>query len=140
MFVTPLSANAAASSGAGLAQSAALGEEDFLTLLVEQLRFQDPLEPMDNQEFVAQVVQLSSLERLQDLNGAIGNLATWQRGAFAAGALGCRAEYTDELGELHAGTVQEIRADEEGGPEMIIDGVAVPLDRITSLSLPDMNV
>ncbi|MFH1851035.1 MAG: flagellar hook capping FlgD N-terminal domain-containing protein [Candidatus Neomarinimicrobiota bacterium] len=40
----------------------------FLTLLVEQLKNQDPLEPMDNQEFVAQMAQFSSLEELQSIN------------------------------------------------------------------------
>lgn len=49
--------------------SSALGKEAFMNLLVTQLRYQDPLEPMENTEFVAQLAQFSSLEQLWNMNG-----------------------------------------------------------------------
>jgi len=45
-----------------------LDKDDFLTLLVTQLMNQDPLNPMDNTEFTAQLTQFSSLEELQNVN------------------------------------------------------------------------
>jgi flagellar basal-body rod modification protein FlgD len=45
-----------------------LDKDDFLNLLVTQLRHQDPLEPMDAQDFGAQLAQFSSLEQLQNIN------------------------------------------------------------------------
>lgn len=53
-----------------------LGKDDFLSLLVTQLRHQDPLSPMDNGEFVAQLAQFSALEQMQNLNDNVNAQGT----------------------------------------------------------------
>ena len=45
----------------------ALGKDAFLSLLVTQLQNQDPLDPQDNSEFLAQLAQFTSLESLQQI-------------------------------------------------------------------------
>ncbi len=50
-----------------------LGKNDFLNLLVTQLRYQDPLEPTDDKAFIAQMAQFSALEQMQNMNGVMTN-------------------------------------------------------------------
>lgn len=45
-----------------------LGKDDFLGMLVTQLRYQNPLEPMADTEFIAQLAQFSTLEQMQNMN------------------------------------------------------------------------
>jgi len=49
-----------------------MGKQEFLELLIAQLRYQDPLEPLSNQEYSAQLAQFSQLEQLQNMNTALG--------------------------------------------------------------------
>jgi len=45
-----------------------LGKDAFLTLLITQMQYQDPLEPTKNEDFLAQMAQFSALEQMQNLN------------------------------------------------------------------------
>ena len=53
----------------------ALGKDTFLQLLVEQMKYQDPLSPTDNTQMIAQLAQFSSLEQMNNLNSAFTELS-----------------------------------------------------------------
>ncbi len=53
-----------------------LGQTEFLELMTAQLRFQDPLSPMENGEFLAQMAQFGTVSGINDLNTAFGNMST----------------------------------------------------------------
>ncbi len=52
-----------------------LGKNEFLKLLVAQMNNQNPLEPQDNTEFIAQLAQFSSVEGIENLNTTVGDMA-----------------------------------------------------------------
>lgn len=54
--------------------ASALGKDEFLTLMVEQLKNQDPMNPADATEFTAQLAQFSSLEQLFNINDNLENM------------------------------------------------------------------
>ena len=58
------------------ARSNELDKEAFLQLLVAQLQHQDPLEPQDNGEFIAQMAQFSSLEQMSNMTKSMDNITT----------------------------------------------------------------
>jgi flagellar basal-body rod modification protein FlgD len=53
-----------------------LGEDAFLKLLVTQLQHQDPMQPQDDSQFLAQLAQFSSLEQLTTISSSIQELVT----------------------------------------------------------------
>ncbi len=51
-----------------------LGQEEFLALMIQQLRNQDPLKPMENGEFIGQMAQFSTVTGIADMTKSIGGL------------------------------------------------------------------
>ena len=68
MTITGLESVAAAGSTLSAPKSNEMGKDAFLELLVTQLQYQDPLNPMDSTAFTAQLAQFSSLEQLNNVN------------------------------------------------------------------------
>ena len=81
---TNTSSNTATTSSA---KTSALGQDQFLTLLVAQLQNQDPLNPADATEFTSQLAQYSQLEQLFNLNDSMEQLATAQNNSERLSAL-----------------------------------------------------
>lgn len=52
-----------------------LGKNDFMELMIAQLKNQNPLEPQDNGDFIAQLAQFSSVEGIQKLSGSVDDVA-----------------------------------------------------------------
>lgn len=54
------------------------GQDDFLQLLITQLQHQNPLEPLKNKDFMAQLAQFNALEELKSLNKQMSTLVELQ--------------------------------------------------------------
>jgi flagellar basal-body rod modification protein FlgD len=97
------------STGAGIGNAvggSSLDKDAFLELLVAQLRNQNPLEPMSNTEFVAQLAQFSSVEQLTALNDGVGMLQMQQMGIAntqAASLIGQEVEVRSDTLDVASG-------------------------------------
>lgn len=92
------------SQPSALTGGAGINQEDFLKILLTQLRFQDPLKPVDNQEFVAQLAQFSALEINRQQSEKVDSLLSIQSSSQSIGVLGRTVEVATENGSA-AGTV-----------------------------------
>src|SRR6185295_13224603 len=77
---SPEEAAAAATAKAANAKKAELNQEDFLTLMITQLKNQDPFKPMDPAQYVGQLAQFSSVSGLSEINKNISSLTDSLRG------------------------------------------------------------
>ena len=67
-------------ANAAVAKKSELNQEDFLTLMITQLKNQDPFKPMDPAQYVGQLAQFSSVSGLSDMNKQISSLTDSLRG------------------------------------------------------------
>lgn len=65
-----------------------VNQDEFLKILLTQLQFQDPLKPLDNQEFIAQLAQFTNLEQTRQLDDGVNTLLTIQSSTQSIGLLG----------------------------------------------------
>lgn len=103
-------ANATATGTAAATRKTALTQEDFLNLFVTQMRYQNPLEPMDNYQMASQMAQMSSVESLKNISTAIDQLTTSQASANsfqASGLIGKKVEYQGNTLTLNQGTASD---------------------------------
>lgn len=110
-----------ASSGTGTAalQSAGLNQQDFLQVLMTQLSYQDPLQPMDNSQFLAQLAQFSTLGIMQQQNTDTETLLSIQSATQTIGLLGKSVQVGTSSGQ-EIGTVSEVTFQTDGTPQLTV--------------------
>jgi flagellar basal-body rod modification protein FlgD len=87
-----------------------LTQEDFLNLFVTQMRYQNPLEPMDNYQMASQMGQMTSVETLKSIYEAVEKLSASQTSWSnfqASGLIGKKVEYQGNAVSLGQGIVSE---------------------------------
>ena len=76
-----------------------LGKDDFLKILITQLSHQDPTQPMQDKEFIAQMAQFSSLEQITNMSEGMAKVATLLARGQALGLLGTTVDIADGGGD-----------------------------------------
>jgi flagellar basal-body rod modification protein FlgD len=139
MTVTPTSGATSAAGASSQVNRAGTGtgldSQAFLKLLVAQLKYQDPMNPADSTEFMAQTAQFTMVEKLTALTQQSSDQLTSQRVAQAAQMVGRSVTYTDADGVSHTGAVSGARL-LATGPVLVVDGVEVNLAAVTEITSP----
>lgn len=113
-----------------------LGKDAFLKLLVAQLRYQDPLNPAEGAEFMAQTAQFNMVEKLQELTAQNAELLASQRTIAGSSLIGRNVTYTDDAGLDVTGPVAGVRLTADG-PVLRVGGDDVPLGSVKEVSSRD---
>lgn len=113
-----------------------LGKDDFLQLLVTQLKNQDPLDPMKNEQFVAQLAQFNSLEQMLNLNKSFEAMLSLQQLSQASSFIGKNVTWFDPDGTEQTGIVTGVQMN-GGAPTLQVgdNGIEILPGDVTAISL-----
>ncbi len=114
-----------------------LNQDDFLKLLMTQFTSQDPMQPMKDTEFIAQMAQFTTLEQSKAMSADIAALREQQQVLQANGMLGRNVVVQVDGGLPEQGQVTAIQM-EAGTPKLVINGQPYELSQVLSIT-PAIN-
>jgi len=118
------------STKSGLGAAAGMGKDDFMQLLIAQLRNQDPMKPMEDKEFISQLAQFSSLEAIEKMTSQMEELTGANMIVQAATLLGKQVTAKLTTGETVTGTVSQVKM-VDGKPVAVVNGTDLDTSLIT---------
>lgn len=116
------------------AKQEALGQADFFKLLTTQLSSQDPLEPMDDTAFIAQMASFSELEMTSQMNDNLERFTSLQQFQASQGYIGKKVTVISEGAEI-TGIAEAVERDEED-TRVFVDGRGYNVDTIFKVEQP----
>jgi flagellar basal-body rod modification protein FlgD len=120
--IPPLSTTSPASSSQDAqGANAMLGKDDFLKLFVAQLTHQDPMNPMQDQDFMGQMASFSTLEQVSNMAAENARIAQSLTSSGAIGLIGRTVTWEDEDGVAHTGPVESVKT-MDGKPSLTVGG------------------
>jgi flagellar basal-body rod modification protein FlgD len=108
------------------------GKDTFLKLLVAQLRYQNPLDPQDGSEFLAQTAQFTMVEKLTALEASTKTQLSANQVLTASTMIGHEVVWKDGDGNDHTGVVDKVKITVDG-PILRIDNDDVPFASVTEV-------
>lgn len=117
MAVDLIGGSPSATQSANL-QTQTLSQQEFLNIMLTQLQFQDPLKPMDNEQFLAQMAQFSALAQTAQMNDRIDTLLSIQSASQSIGLIG-KTVQVDTYGASTVGTVTSLSFS-NGAPSLTV--------------------
>jgi len=112
-----------------------LNQDDFLKLLVVQMKSQDPLNPKKDTEFIAQMTQFSALEQSKSMQKDIAELRDDQEILQANALIGRFVALENGTDVMLTGIVSAVEV-EEGTPKIVVNGGSYELSQVVLISPP----
>ena len=110
--------------------SKSVGDQDtFLKLLVAQLKYQDPSNPADSTQFLAQTAQFTQVEKL----GQIAEMMQAQQLIGASALVGRTVTYLDADGLSQTGVVTKTKLNGDSEPTLVVGNMDVQLSKVTEV-------
>jgi len=106
-----------------------LGSEDFMKLLAVQFQSQDPMKPMEDTAFIAQMAQFSSLSQTQSLTAEMAKLSANQALVTANSYLGQKVTVDDGKGGTATGNVTGVEKGTDG-PRIVVGNLTYPVSSV----------
>ena len=110
-----------------------LDPQAFLKLLVAQLQYQDPTNPVNTSDFMNQTATLSQVQTMASMSSTLSSLATAQSGQEATAMIGKNVSYTDASGMPASGQVNSVQL-LASGPMLQVGNDSVALSSISAVS------
>ncbi|MEX2415314.1 MAG: flagellar hook capping FlgD N-terminal domain-containing protein [Paenibacillaceae bacterium] len=122
-------------SSAKAGQENSLGKDEFLKILVAQIKNQDPMKPLEDKEFIAQMAQFTSVEQLMNMSTELKELKNSI--GFTATLIGKSIEWettsvNGSEGIIKSGTVDSISMI-SGESFAVVDGEEILISRILAV-------
>jgi len=118
-----------ASAGPSRVPQKSLGKDDFFKLLAVQFQVQDPMKPMEDTAFIAQMAQFSSLEQSNVMSSELTQMRSEQKLATANSYLGHHVMVSDGEGGIVSGAVSAIEM-VNGTPRLAVGEFTYPLSAV----------
>ena len=113
--------------------SSQVSQNQFLQLMVKQLQSQDPLNPTDSGQMLAQLAQFSTLSGMEQLNASFSDMLSLQQITQGSNLIGKEVSYTDSSGAAATGAVQSVGVT-DGKVTLSVNNTSVALSNVTGVS------
>ena len=119
--VNALNSTPAASTQAASGKNAEMGKDQFLKLFVAQLQHQDPMNPMQDSEFMGQMASFSTLEQVSNMANENAKIAQSLTTTSAVNLIGRDVTWVDDKDVPHSGKVEKV-ATVDGKTSLTVGG------------------
>ena len=131
-------AQSAATSGNATGPSATggglgLDKNAFLKLLVAQMRYQNPMNPSDGQQYLAQAAQFATVEKLDDIAQSQSEAIAYQQILLSSSMVGRQVTAT-ENGDKVTGVVSGVKFDSGANPVLIVGDKEIPVGTVEEVT------